>query len=106
MTIGPASVIGRASCSDFGSRAGSRVRIQSGVCVTGDSIVEDDVLLGPVVLATNDHTMDHHARGEPLHRPVSRRACRVGAGAILVPGVVISEEAFCRRRSGHHPRSR
>ena len=33
-------------------------------------------------------------RGEPLRGPVFRRACRVGGGVVLVPGVEIGEEAF------------
>ena len=52
------------------------------------------MFLGPGVLTTNDHTMGRHPRGEPLQGPTFRRACRVGGGAVLVPGVVIGEEAF------------
>ncbi len=62
--------------------------------VTAGSVVEDDVFLGPGVLTTNDDTMGRHPRGEPLRGPTFRRACRVGGGAVLVPGVVIGEEAF------------
>jgi UDP-3-O-[3-hydroxymyristoyl] glucosamine N-acyltransferase len=93
-TVGAESVVGRGSSVDFGAKVGSRVLIQTGVYVTGGSIVEDDVFLGPGVLTTNDHTMGRHPRGEPLQGPVFRRACRVGGGAVLVPGVVIGEEAF------------
>jgi acetyltransferase-like isoleucine patch superfamily enzyme len=92
--IGPGSVVGRSSSVDFEARIGARVLIQTGVYVTGGSIVEDDVFLGPGVLTTNDHTMGRHQRGEPLLGPTFRRACRVGGGAVLVPGVVIGEEAF------------
>ena len=93
-TIGSASVIGRGSCVDFGARVGSGVLIQTGVYVTGDAIVEDDVFLGPGVLTSNDNAMGRHPPGEPLQGPIFRRACRVGAGVVLVPGVVIGEEAF------------
>jgi acetyltransferase-like isoleucine patch superfamily enzyme len=93
-TIGARSVVGRASSIDFGAKVGSRVLIQTGVYVTGGSIVEDDVFLGPGVLTTNDHAMGRHPPGEPLQGPVFRRASRVGGGAVLVPGVVIGEEAF------------
>lgn len=92
--IGPESVVGRASSVDFEAQVGARVLIQTGVYVTGGSIVEDDVFLGPGVLTTNDHTMGRHPPAEPLHGPTFRRACRVGGGAVLVPGVVIGEEAF------------
>ena len=93
-TIGTGSVVGRGSSVDFDAHVGARVLIQTGVYVTGGSIVEDDVFLGPGVLTTNDNTMGRHPRGEPLLGPVFRRACRVGGGAVLVPGVTIGEEAF------------
>jgi acetyltransferase-like isoleucine patch superfamily enzyme len=93
-SIGARSVVGRASSIDFGARVGARVLIQTGVYVTSGSIIEDDVFLGPGVQTTNDHAMGRHPRGEPLEGPVFRRACRVGGGAVLVPGVVIGEEAF------------
>jgi acetyltransferase-like isoleucine patch superfamily enzyme len=73
---------------------GARVLIQTGVYVTGGTIVEDDVFLGPGVVTTNDHTMGRHPRGEALQGPIFRRACRVGGGAVLVPGVEIGAEAF------------
>ena len=68
--------------------------IQTGVYVTAGAVVEDDVFLGPGVLTTNDDTMGRHPPGVPLQGPTFRRACRVGGGAVLVPGVVIGEEAF------------
>jgi len=92
--VGPRTVVGRGSTVDFGARVGARVLIQTGVYVTGGSIVEDDVFLGPGVVTTNDHTMGRHPRGEALAGPVFRRACRVGGGAVLVPGVEIGAEAF------------
>jgi UDP-3-O-[3-hydroxymyristoyl] glucosamine N-acyltransferase len=92
--VGARSVVGRASTIDFDVRVGERVLIQTAVYVTGGSIVEDDVFLGPGVLTTNDQAMGRHPPGEPLQGPVFRRACRVGGGVVLVPGVVIGEEAF------------
>ena len=93
-SIGAGSVVGRGSSVDFGAQIGAGVLIQTGVYVTGGSVVEDDVFLGPGVVTTNDNTMGRHPRGEPLQGPTFRRACRVGGGAVLVPGVVIGEEAF------------
>jgi acetyltransferase-like isoleucine patch superfamily enzyme len=79
---------------DFGARVGARVLIQTGVYVTGGAVVEDDVFLGPGVLTTNDNAMGRHPRGERLQGPALRRACRVGSGAVLLPGIEIGEEAF------------
>jgi acetyltransferase-like isoleucine patch superfamily enzyme len=93
-TIGPGTVIGRGSAVEFDVRIGERVLIQSAAYVTAGSVVEDDVFLGPGVLTTNDDTMGRHPRGTALDGPTFRRACRVGGGAVLVPGVEIGEEAF------------
>src|SRR5205807_6395886 len=82
------------STVDFGAGVRARVLIQTDVYVTAGAVVEDDVFLGPGVLTTNDDTMSRHPRGEPLRGPVFRRACRVGGGAVLVPGVEIGVEAF------------
>ncbi len=91
--IGANTVVGRASCVDFDADVGARVLIQTGVYVTGGSLVEDDVFLGPGVTTTNDDTMGRHVPGE-LDGPTFRRACRVGGGVVLTPGVEIGEEAF------------
>jgi acetyltransferase-like isoleucine patch superfamily enzyme len=93
-TLGPGSVLGRGSSIDFDVTVGARVLIQTCVYVTGGSIVEDDVFLGPGVTTTNDHAMGRHAADEALTGPTFRRACRVGGGVVLVPGVEIGEEAF------------
>jgi acetyltransferase-like isoleucine patch superfamily enzyme len=93
-TLGQGSVLGRGSSIDFSCTVGARVLIQTDVYVTGGSVVEDDVFLGPGVFTTNDDAMGRHPAGEPLRGPVFRRACRIGGRAVLVPGVVIGEEAF------------
>jgi acetyltransferase-like isoleucine patch superfamily enzyme len=92
--VGSRSVVGRASCVDFDAVIGSRVLIQTGVYVTGGSVVENDVFLGPGVMTTNDNAMGRHPPGEPLLGPRFKRACRVGGGVVLLPGVTIGEEAF------------
>jgi len=93
-TIGPDTVVGRASGVDNDVSVGARVRIQSQVYVTAYSVVEDDVFLGPCAMTTNDDTMARLAPGTPMRGATLRRACRVGGGAVLLPGVEIGEEAF------------
>jgi UDP-2-acetamido-3-amino-2,3-dideoxy-glucuronate N-acetyltransferase len=92
--IGERTVVGRGSTVDFATRVGDRVSIQTLVYLTAEGLVEDDVFIGPGVTTTNDDTMSRHARGERLRGPVLRRACRIGGGAVLTPGVEVGEEAF------------
>jgi UDP-2-acetamido-3-amino-2,3-dideoxy-glucuronate N-acetyltransferase len=92
--IGAQTVVGRASGVDNDVRIGDRVRIQSQAYVTAYSVIEDDVFFGPCAMTTNDDTMARHPKGTPLRGATLRRACRIGGGAVLVPGVEIGEEAF------------
>jgi acetyltransferase-like isoleucine patch superfamily enzyme len=92
--IGERTVIGRGSCVDNDVVVGARVRVQSGVYLTAHSAVEDDVFVGPGVWTTNDDTMARHGPDYALRGARLRRACRVGGGAVLCPGVEVGEEAF------------
>jgi len=93
-SVGAGSVIGRGSVVDNDVTVGARVRVQSNVYLTAFTIVEDDVFVGPGVVTTNDDTMARHPPGAPLLGATLRRACRIGGGAVLTPGVEIGEEAF------------
>jgi UDP-2-acetamido-3-amino-2,3-dideoxy-glucuronate N-acetyltransferase len=93
-SIGEGSVIGRGSAVDNDVRIGARVRVQTGVYLTAFSTVEDDVFIGPGALTTNDDTMARHGPELPMRGATLRRACRIGGGAVLTPGVEIGEEAF------------
>jgi acetyltransferase-like isoleucine patch superfamily enzyme len=92
--LGERTVVGRGSTVDFDTVVGARVSIQTLVYLTARGLVEDDVFIGPGVTTTNDDTMGRHPRGEPLRGPILRRACRLGGGCVLTPGVEIGEEAF------------
>ena len=92
--IGPKSVVGRGSAIDNDVTIGARVRIQTDVYITAGTVIEDDVFVGPGVTTTNDSTMARHPPGSPMEGALLRRACRVGGGVVLCPGVEIGEEAF------------
>jgi acetyltransferase-like isoleucine patch superfamily enzyme len=93
-TIGAGSVVGRGSAVDNDVTVGERVRIQSNCYITAYSTIENDVFVAPGVTLTNDDTMGRHGPDYALRGATLRRACRVGGGAVLVPGVVVGEEAF------------
>ena len=91
VTIGEESTIGTASAVDNDVEVGARVRVQTACYLVAFSRVEDDVFVAPGVITTNDHAA---GRGGDLEGVVLRRACRIGGGAILLPGVEVGEEAF------------
>ena len=92
-TVGEEAVVGRGSGIDNDVSIGARVRIQSGCYLTAHTTVEADVFVAPGVTTTNDATMGRHGLGERLRGATLRRACRVGGGAVLLPGVEVGEEA-------------
>jgi len=92
--IGEGCVIGRGATVDCDVTIGARVRIQTQVYITAFSTVEDDVFIGPCAMSTNDDTMARRLPHEPMRGATLRRACRIGGGAVLVPGVEVGEEAF------------
>jgi acetyltransferase-like isoleucine patch superfamily enzyme len=92
--VGADTVIGRGSSVENDVTIGERVRIQSNAYITARCTIEDDVFVGPCAMTTNDNTMSRHPPGHPLDGAILRRACRIGGGAVLVPGVEVGEEAF------------
>lgn len=92
--VGEGTVVGRGSAVDNDVTIGVRVRIQTNCYITAHTTVEDDVFVAPGVVLTNDDTMARHDPGYQLRGATLRRACRVGGGAVLVPGVEVGEEAF------------
>jgi acetyltransferase-like isoleucine patch superfamily enzyme len=92
--IGAGSVIGRGSVVDNDVVVGARVKVQTSVYLTAFTVIEDDVFVGPGATTTNDNTMNRHGPETPLRGATLRRACRVGGGTVLTPGVEVGEEAF------------
>jgi acetyltransferase-like isoleucine patch superfamily enzyme len=92
--IGERSVIGRGSVVDNDVVIGARVKVQTSVYLTAFTEIEDDVFVGPGATTTNDDTMARHDAEMRLRGATLRRACRVGGGVVLTPGVEIGEEAF------------
>ena len=90
--IGAGTVVGRGTCVDNDVVVGAGVKLQSHVYLTAYSVVEDDVFVGPCAMTTNDQTMARP--GDDLRGATLRRGCRIGGGAVLLPGVQVGEEGF------------
>jgi UDP-2-acetamido-3-amino-2,3-dideoxy-glucuronate N-acetyltransferase len=94
-TVGDEVVIGRGALLENEVAVGARTTIQADAYVTRGSVLEEDVFIAPCVVTTNDNFMGRTERRHELRRgPTIRRGARVGAGAVLLPGIEIGEEAF------------
>ena len=93
--VGDEVVIGRGALLENEVAVGARTTIQADAYVTRGSVLEEDVFIAPCVVTTNDNFMGRTERRHELRKgPTIRRGARVGAGAVLLPGIEIGEEAF------------
>jgi acetyltransferase-like isoleucine patch superfamily enzyme len=92
--IGAGATIGSFVSVDPEVVVGERVSVQTRCYLARGTRIEDDAFLGPGVTLTNDDTMGRHGEGEPLRGALLRRACRIGGGVVVCPGVEVGEEAF------------
>jgi UDP-2-acetamido-3-amino-2,3-dideoxy-glucuronate N-acetyltransferase len=92
--VGSRSLVGHAVAIGRNSVIGQDVRIQAGCQIATPALIEDGVFIGPNVVTTNDPTGGRRSDRQELAGPVLRRGCRIGAAAVLMPGVEVGEEAF------------
>jgi acetyltransferase-like isoleucine patch superfamily enzyme len=92
--IGAGVVVGSFTSVDPEVEIGDRSSIQTRCYLTGGTVIEEDVFVGPGVTLTNDNTMDRHADNCELRGAMLRRGCRIGGGTVICPGVEIGEEAY------------
>jgi acetyltransferase-like isoleucine patch superfamily enzyme len=95
VVVGEDVVIGRGSLVENDTTIGAMTKIQADAYITAYSTLEEHVFVAPCVVTTNDDFMGRtERRHELIKGPTIRRGARIGGGAILLPGVVIGEEAF------------
>ncbi|MEB3756730.1 MAG: N-acetyltransferase [Desulfurococcales archaeon] len=88
--IGDNTVIGSSSVVDGRVRIGNNVRIESGVYIPPESIIEDSVFLGPFAVVTNDR----YPMSKKLIGVYIEEGAVIGANAILIAGVKISKRSI------------
>jgi acetyltransferase-like isoleucine patch superfamily enzyme len=93
--VGDDVVIGRGTLIENDTTIGALTKIQAMAYITAYSTLEEQVFVAPCVQTTNDNFMGRTEKRHELRKgPTIRRGARVGAGAVLCPGVEIGEEAF------------
>jgi len=100
--IGDNCIVGKGVYIDFGVTIGSNVKIQNGVYIYHGVTVEDGVFLGPGVILTNDKlpraiNPDGSLKADAdweVSAVLIRRGASIGAGSVVLPGVIIGEFAM------------
>lgn len=91
VSIGQETVVGRAAIVELNTTIGSRCTIQTLAYITGDTILEDNVFIGPCVSMSNDKYMG--LQEYQLKGPHIKRNVKVGNNATFLPNVTVGENA-------------
>lgn len=89
-SVGDDVLLGTGVVVDGNCTIGNKVSVQTGVYITAHTVIEDGVFLGPRCVTTNDKYMQY---GATLLGPTIRRGARIGANAVILPGVTVGEGA-------------
>jgi acetyltransferase-like isoleucine patch superfamily enzyme len=92
--IGNNVVVGTLSVIDGSTKIGNNVSIQTGVYIPINTLIEDDVFIGPHAIFTNDKYMINpqvYSKKPELKGPIIRKGSRIGAGSVILPGIEIGE---------------
>ncbi|MDH3217157.1 MAG: acetyltransferase [Candidatus Krumholzibacteria bacterium] len=73
---------------------GDDVTVKCGVYIWDGLRIEDRVFVGPSVIFTNDHAPRSKAYQEQVPKTVIREGSSLGAGAVVLPGLVVGPSAM------------
>lgn len=89
--IRDSTLVGTNTVIEGKCKIGNNVKIQTGVYIPRFTTIEDDVFLGPYAVMTNDKYMVY---GSELIGPTIKKGARIGANAIILPGIIVGEGAI------------
>jgi acetyltransferase-like isoleucine patch superfamily enzyme len=93
--IGSRCIIGRHVTVNYATLIGDRVKIMDHTWLAGNMTIGNDVFISGGVLTANDNQIGEQGYSEDkVIGPKIEDGVRIGAGAILLPGVVIHQRAI------------
>jgi UDP-3-O-[3-hydroxymyristoyl] glucosamine N-acyltransferase len=98
--IGAGSIIGHNVVVERDTVIGVNTTIQSQCHITAEATIGDDCFFGPGVVMTNEKNIANQGRTvSRIEHAVIGNGVRIGAGAVLAPGVQIGDNAFVHANS-------
>jgi len=95
VAIGDYTIVGRGVTVENRCTIGRYCKLESECYITAYSTLEDRVFVAPGVVTSNDNFVGRTAERFKHFKGVTvRRGGRVGAGSVLLPGVVVGEDAL------------
>ena len=95
ITIGEGTIIGRGATIENKVTIGKKTKIETNAYITAFSTVEDYCFIAPCVAFSNDNYLGRtEERKKHFKGPHIKRGARIGAGAVLLPGVTVEEDVL------------
>ena len=95
VVVGHHCLMSRYVTVNYNTRIGNHTRIMDLTHITGNCIIGDNVFISVLVSTTNDNVVvNRQYDEEQIRGPRIQNGATVGAGACLLPGVIIGEGAF------------
>ena len=94
VTIGEYTIVGRSSTIENFSSIGKRCKLETNSYITAYSVIEDYCFIAPGVITTNDNFLGRtEERFKHFKGVTVRKGGRIGAGAVILPGLEIGQDA-------------
>lgn len=95
VTIGDRTIVGKGVTIENQCTIGRFVKLESECYITAYSTIEDRVFIAPGVITSNDNFVGRTEERKKHFKGVTvRRGGRIGAGAVILPGMTIGEDAL------------
>ena len=93
--VGDFTIIGRGVTVENFCKIGSYCKLETNVYITAYSEVEDRVFVAPCVATSNDNYIGRtEERFKHFKGVTIKKGARIGVGAVILPGKVVSEDAL------------
>jgi acetyltransferase-like isoleucine patch superfamily enzyme len=93
--IGRKSIIGRGAAVENGSTVGGWCKIETNAYITAYSQIGDYCFVGPCVVTSNDNFVGRtKERFKHFKGVMMEEGARIGAGAVLLPGITVGRDAL------------
>jgi len=95
VTIGRGTIVGRGVTVENFCTVGRYCKLESECYITAYSTLEDRVFIAPGVVTSNDNFVGRTAERFKHFKGITvKKGGRVGAGAVILPGIVVGEDAL------------
>lgn len=95
VSVGRGTIVGRGVTVENFCTVGRFCKLESECYITAYSTLEDRVFVAPGVVTSNDNYVGRTAERFKHFKGVTvRRGGRIGAGSVLLPGIVVGEDAL------------